>query len=126
MFFDIQHRILTKQNDLYVLSQGIENLHRSVRKFHEYLAECERYLNGLKSISRYSRLFEQTTEHETFEKQLEIYDEFWADLNEQIRCLPKQEIVSFGTMQKRWQKVRMRSAQRRKDLDKKKSVNEID
>lgn len=125
MFFDIQHRMKTKRDDLYALSQSIEDLHRLVEKFHEYLTVCERYLNGLKPISRYSCLSEQMTEHEMFEKQLEIYEEFWMNLNEQNRCLRKQETISLVTMQTRWQKIRMRSVQRRKDLEKKKNVNEI-
>ena len=133
---DVKQRALHKGEELVRITESIESFHQSLDKFMEYLTECERYLNHQKPVERhcrfYQRLLKQIDEHQAFEKQCEIYQEHWTNLNQSILhlngILSKKEALhlrnSFVSIRKRWENILMRTHQRRKDLERVKQVIE--
>lgn len=131
---DVKQRALNKGEQLVQITESIQSFHQSLNKFMEYLTECERFLNHQKPVERhcrfYQRLLKQIDEHQIFEKQCEIYQEHWMNLDQSLGhlngILSKREALqlrnSLVSIRKRWENVLARTHQRRKDLDKMKQV----
>ncbi len=131
---EIKQRTLIKGEELVDLTQSIELFHQSLQKFMEYLTECERYLNTQKPVQRHFRLYQtllkQIDEHKSFENQCEVYKEHLINLDKLAAHLtfvvPKKDSIhirnSLTSVQRRWEKVLMRTNQRSKELEKMKKV----
>ncbi|CAF2636953.1 unnamed protein product [Rotaria sp. Silwood2] len=127
---DVKQRTLKKGQELLELTQSIELFHASLKKFNDYLTESERHLNTQKPIQRRFALFQtllkQVDEHKTFQNQLEIYKQHFADLDKLAihlkYILPKNDSIyirnSLTSVQMRWQNILMRANERMKELDK--------
>ncbi len=91
-------------------------------------------MNSQKPIQRHFRLYQtllkQIDEHKSFENQCEIYKEHLINLDKLATHLtfvvPKKDSIhirnSLGSIQRRWEKIQIRTNQRTKEFEKMKKV----
>lgn len=121
---------MRKGQDILELTKSIQLFHTSLKKFTEYLTQCERFLNTQKPIPRRFALFQtllkQVDEHKAFQSQLETYKEYYIDLEKLGTHLkytaPKSDSTyirnSLTTVQTRWQNILTRTTEKMRELDK--------
>jgi dystonin len=129
-FVDVQQQTLQKGEELIELARSLDLFHRSLKKFVDYLVECERYLNTRTAIPRrfalYQLLVKQIHEHQSFVNQNQIYNDYFHDLNRlatTLLCHPSKFNTipirnSLISIQTRWQRILIRSTERSQALHK--------
>lgn len=127
-FVELYQRAKNQNEKFTQLKQSLDLFDRSAVKFTEWLTETERYLNSRKTISRrfglLDVLLKQIDEHQTIEKQLELWKNSFVTLSQLatnlISNLSKFDSIrirhSFNSMESRWQRVSIRINERHKDL----------
>ncbi|CAL1261306.1 unnamed protein product [Larinioides sclopetarius] len=122
--------VLNKANDrkikLEIALREATEFHEALQQFVEWLTNAEKYLTGLKPVSRHMKaVLEQIEEHRNFQKDLSAHREVMLNLDKKGTHLKyfsqKQDVILIKNLlisvQHRWEKVVSKAAERTRALD---------
>ena len=128
--FDTKQRTIKKSQEFVELTHSVDFYYRPLKIFTEWLVECERYLSSQRPVQHRlalcQTLLKQIDDHQLFQNQLKTYKERFIDLHKlaiHLKCLlPKTDSIyirnSLVPIQTRWHKVRIRTNEKMKELEK--------
>ncbi|GFQ91888.1 hypothetical protein TNCT_652961 [Trichonephila clavata] len=122
--------VLNKANDrkikLEIALREATEFHEALQQFVDWLTNAEKYLTGLKPVSRHMKaVLEQIEDHRNFQKDLGAHREVMLNLDKKGTHLKyfsqKQDVILIKNLlisvQHRWEKVVSKAAERTRALD---------